>query len=251
MERTAAGQHFVENATQRKNVGARVLRAAHDLFRAPVSGRAEERAAAGVAAGDASHAEVGKLHAAIRRDEDIRGLHVAVDDSLAMRDAERSGDVANPGARAGKRDRAFFQNAGERLTIHKFHDEVRSLRGFVDTHVMQGENAGVRDLSDDARFLEKLLAGFASRDFRGEDFYGDDAPNERVMRADDAAESASADGVENFVTANFHGGLSRKPKESLGIVRIEKGNAGGNEAKVPLQGVQQYQDLVPVSLRKY
>jgi len=116
---------------------------------------------------------------------------------------------------------------------------------------MQGENARVRDLSDDARFLEKLLAGVASRDFRGKDFYGDDAPDERVMRPDDAAESASANGVENFVTANFHGGLSRKPKESLAIVRIEKGNVGGNEAKVPLQGVQQYQDFMSVSIRKY
>ena len=137
MERTGAGQHFIENATQRKNVGASVLRPAHDLFRAPVSGRAEERAAAGVAAGDAGHAEVGKLHAAVRGDEDICGLDVAVDDSLAMRDAQRNGDVANPGARAGKRDRTFFQDAIERLTIHKFHDEVRNLRGFVDTHVMQ------------------------------------------------------------------------------------------------------------------
>src|SRR5882724_2200146 len=209
MERAAAGQHFVENATQRKNVGARVLRPAHDLFRAPVSGRTEQRAAARVAAGDASHAEVGKLHAAVRGDEDICRLHIAVDDALAMRDAERNGDIANPGARAGKWDRAFFQDAIERLTIHKFHDEVRNLRGFVDTHVMQGENARVRDLSDDARFLEKLLAGFAARDFRGKNLDRDDAPDERVMRANDAAESASTDGVEDFVTANVHGGLSR------------------------------------------
>src|SRR5260221_12148974 len=132
-----------------------------------------------------------------------------------MRDAERNGDVANPSARAGKRDRALFQDAIERLTVHKFHDEVRSLRGFVDTHVMQGENAGMRDLSDDARFLEKLLAGFASRDFRGEDFYGDDAPDERVMCANDAAEGASADGVEDFVTANFHAALSRNRQRVL------------------------------------
>jgi len=34
-------------------------------------------------------------------------------------------------------------------------------------------------------------------------------------------------------------------------VRIEKGNVGGNEAKVPLQGVQQYQDFMSVSIRKY
>ena len=116
---------------------------------------------------------------------------------------------------------------------------------------MQGENAAVRDLSDDARFLEKLFAGFASRDFRGKNLDRDDAPDERIMCPNDAAESASADSVEDFVTANFHGGLSRKPKESLAIVRIEKGNVGGNEAKVPLQGVQQYQDFTAVTIRKY
>ena len=109
----------------------------------------------------------------------------------------------------------------------------------------------MRDLSDDARFLEKFLAGFASRDLRGENLNRDDASDERVMCANDAAESASADSVKDFVTANFHGGLSRKPKESLAIVRIEKGNVGGNEAKVPLQGVQRYQDFMLVSIRKY
>ena len=236
MERTGAGKHFIENATQRKNVGASVLRAAHDLFGAPISGRAEERAAAGVAAGDASHAEVRKLNAAVRGDENISGFDVAVNDSLAMCDAERSSNVANPGARAGKRDRTFFQNAIKRLAIHKFHDEIGRLRHFVDTHVMQGENAGMRDLSDDARFLEKLLAGFASGDFRGENLDGDDASDERIMRANDAAEGASADGVEDFVTANFHGGPFQKPRESLAIVRIEKGNVGENEAEVLLKG---------------
>ena len=116
---------------------------------------------------------------------------------------------------------------------------------------MQSENTRVRDLSDDARFLEKFFAGFAFRDFRGEDFKCDDAPDERVMRANDAAEGASADGVEDFVTANFHGGPFQKPTESLAIVRIEKGNVGRNEAEVPVTGVQQYPDFLPVSLRKY
>jgi len=93
---------------------------------------------------------------------------------------------------------------------------------------VQGENARVRDLSDDARFLEKLLAGFASRDFRGKNLeIATMRPMNGSWCANDAAESASADGVEDFVTANFHGGLSRNGQRVCAIVRIEKGNVGG------------------------
>ena len=226
------------------------MRAAHDLFGAPVSGRAEKRAAAGVAAGDARHAEIGKLHAAFGGDENVRGLDVAMNDALAMRDAERDGNIADPGAGARKRDRAFFQNAIERLAFHEFHDEIWGLRSFVDAHVVQGEDARMRDLSDDARFLKKFLARFAARDFRGENFDGDDAADERIVRANDAAEGARANGIENFVTANFHGGPFQCKRDSLAIVRIEKGDGEGNEAEVPLKGVQQYQDFLAVNVRK-
>jgi len=240
MKRTAARQHFVENATQRKNVGARVLRAAHDLFRAPVSGRAEERAAAGCRGW---RREPYRSRKAFTRPVPqvmriFAGLHVAVDDAIAMRDAERT--------RRCRQSRRTRVETGPRLfpgcdssgwTIHKFHDEVRNLRGFVDTHVVQGENARVRDLSDAARFLAKLLAGFASRDFRGNNLgLATMRPMNGSCARTDAAESASADGVEDFVTANFHGGLFQKWTESLAIVRIEKGNVGGNEAEVLLEG---------------
>jgi len=116
---------------------------------------------------------------------------------------------------------------------------------------MQGENAGVRDLSNDARFLKKLLAGFAARDFGGENLNRDDAPDERIVRANNAAKGASADSVENFVTANFHGGPFQNPTESLAMVRIEKGSVKENEAEVLLKGVQSYQDEEAVNIRKH
>src|SRR5882762_1070854 len=153
-----------------------------------------------------------------------------------MRHAKSGGNVADPGASARERHGALFQNAIERLAVHKLHDEIRRLRGFVNAHIVQGENARVRDLTDDACFLEKFLAGFAACDFRGEDFDGDNAADEGIVRADDAAEGASAHGIENFVTANFHGGPFRKTRESPAVVRVEKGSAERNEAEVPIFG---------------
>jgi len=206
------------------------------LFGAPVSGRTEQRATAGIAAGEASHAEVREFYAAFRGDENVGRLDVAVNDALAMRDAESDGNVTDPRASTRKRYGAFFQDSIERLAVYKFHDEIRSLRGFVNAHVVKGENAGMRDLADDARFLEEFFAGFAAGDFRGENLDGDDAADERIVRADDFAEGASADGVENFVTANFHGGPFQRMRESLAGVRIEKGSVRENEAEVLREG---------------
>ncbi len=50
-KRRNAGEHFVEHHTQREQIGTRVLRAADDLFRTPVSGRAEKRSITRVVAG--------------------------------------------------------------------------------------------------------------------------------------------------------------------------------------------------------
>jgi len=76
VEGTLARQHFVEHAAQRKNVGARILRTAHDLFGAPVSRRAEKLTRAGVAMKNTRHAKVGELHATLAGDQNIGRLDV-------------------------------------------------------------------------------------------------------------------------------------------------------------------------------
>lgn len=190
------------------------------MLGAPVSWSAEEGAAGRIAAGEARHAEVGELYLAVRGDENVGGLDVAMNDALAMSDAERGSDVADPGTGAGKRNGALFENAVEWLAVDEFHDEIGSLRGLVDAHVMQHENAGMRDLADDAGFLKEFFAGFAGSDFLGEDFDGDDAADVRVVRTDDAAEGACADCVEDFVTTDFHVSLPEN-RETTARVRIE------------------------------
>ena len=84
----------------------------------------------------------------------------------------------------------------------------------------------MRNLADNTRFLEEFFARFTAGNFLGKNLDSHNAADERIVRADNAAEGASANGVENFVTANFHGGPFQKTEESLAVVRIEKGNGG-------------------------
>ena len=204
MERAFSGEQFIEDATERKEIGAGVLRPAHNLFGAPVSRSAEQGRANAVAMSDACHAKVGEFHAAFGVDENVCGFDVSVNDALAMRDAECNGDVAHPGAGARKRNRTPFEDAIKRLPVHEFHDKVGSLCGFVNAHVMQREDAGMIDLADDASFLKEFFARFAFGDFSRENLNGDDTADVGIVRTDDAAKGASADGVENFVATNFH-----------------------------------------------
>ena len=104
-----AGEHLVEHAAERPDVGALVDRLAARLLRAHVGRRAEhvparvDAAAASsaiathrapVPASALAEAEVEHLHDAVGRDLDVGGLQVAVDDALlvrALRAPRRSG----------------------------------------------------------------------------------------------------------------------------------------------------------------
>src|SRR5258707_15448938 len=92
-----AGGHFVHDHSERKDVGAGVLRFADDLLGAPVGGGAEERGIFGVAAGEAGHAEVSEFDAAVVGGEGVGGVGVAVDYAFAGRGADPGGDVGGPG----------------------------------------------------------------------------------------------------------------------------------------------------------
>ena len=110
----APGQHLVEHAAERPDVGALVDRLATRLLGAHVGGGADDSASAPpsrrtrcVASGRAtSHRRrrpwPGRSpgpYDAVRRDLDVGGLQVAVDDPLFVRDLERLGDLPRDGQR--------------------------------------------------------------------------------------------------------------------------------------------------------
>ena len=74
-------------------------------------------------------AEVGDLHLARRRDEDVAGLHITMNNAIAMREAKRCGNVGGDFGGAVGMQRAFGANDfGKRTAFDIFHnDEIRAV----------------------------------------------------------------------------------------------------------------------------
>jgi len=90
-------QHLVEHHSEAVDVRPLVGRVATGLFGTEVGGGTDDRSHLGEAFGGVAgpgHAEVGHLDAAVRRQEDVPGLDVAVDDTAAVGGVERLGDLS-------------------------------------------------------------------------------------------------------------------------------------------------------------
>ena len=108
----APGQHLVEHAAERPDVGALVDRLPARLLAGSCRPPCRESRPAcvppigsgpdAVGARRLRQPEVEHLHHAVRRDLDVRGLQVAVDDPFLVRGLERVGDLP--------RDRQRFVN---------------------------------------------------------------------------------------------------------------------------------------------
>ena len=68
-------------------------------------------------------AEVQDLHGAVRRDLDIRGLQIAMNDSLFVRGFERFGDLLRDRQRLVDRDRPARNALRHVLALDEFHHE--------------------------------------------------------------------------------------------------------------------------------
>ena len=113
LERRATAKHEVENGAERVHVGSRVGAQSHRHLGRHVRGRSEERSGVGhlaVAALDLGDAEIDHLHevvlAAERREKQVLGLHVAVDDPVLVRLGERAGGLADDVNRSRRSERS-------------------------------------------------------------------------------------------------------------------------------------------------
>ena len=120
LERPRAGEALEEDAAERVDVGAAVDRAALDLLGRDVVDRPDEAAVAGQAAdrrdvpGEAEVADVRVLAVRVRRDEDVAGLHVAVDEPGRVRGVERAGDLRDEVERAPGSSRPSRRSSSRR-----------------------------------------------------------------------------------------------------------------------------------------
>ena len=120
-ERPHARDRFVQDAAERKHVGARIDRTAGDLLRRHVAGRAEdfavlrERAERGRVGADRipsaigvdqfRQSEIDDLRIPLGRDDDVLRLEVAMDDAGGVRLAEAVRDLRQELDRAAERER--------------------------------------------------------------------------------------------------------------------------------------------------
>jgi len=144
-----AGEHLVEHAAERPDIGPPVDHLPARLLGAHVGGRTKNHALrrggqahrgrvehTRFAAGGSEHLgqpEVEHLDAAIRRQLDVRGLQVAMDDVLLVRGFDRVGDLDRQPQRLVQRQRAACDARRDRLAFDEFEHEKRLCIGFFET----------------------------------------------------------------------------------------------------------------------
>ena len=167
-------QHLEQHAAEAVEVGARIeVSEGHCLLRAHVAGRADrlarlgERQAAG-GADRARDAEVGDDRV-LAREEDVLGFDVAVDDSLAMGERERVGDVTRDMECRLEGQLAIPQQPmPQRLAFDVRHDVVEQP---VDlTSRKDRDNVGMAEVRGEVHFANEPLAQQAGGHLRVEHF---------------------------------------------------------------------------------
>ena len=134
-EGRSAGQQFIEDAPERPDVGPGINWQAARLFGAHVSGGAEHRAGArarrrdrdalgsGFVAQGLGEPEVEHLHGAVRRQLDVGGFEIAVDDALFVRGFESAGELERDRHNLRRRERTRAQPVGECRPFNQFEHE--------------------------------------------------------------------------------------------------------------------------------
>ena len=196
LERAAAGQQLegddaerVEIARRRRPLALRLLgreirRGAE--HRARLRERAEPRGA--------RDAEVGDVHLPVAVEQEVRRLHVAVDDALAVSRVESVRRLLEPLERLARRLRAFRADLLlERAAREVLHDDERALAVLADV-VDRDDVRIAREPGHGERLAREALAhrrvlGVALR----ENLHGHGAAERRVRRPEDLAHAAPPD----------------------------------------------------------
>ena len=156
LERSTAGEHLEQDDAERVDVGCAGDLVAARLLRAEVVDGAERRAGDGHRrlGHGARDAEVGDLHVPGVGDHDVAGLHVAVDDPLAVRRLERArGADCDPHRIVDRQRAAVAQDRRQVATVDELHDDVLLAIGPVGAVVVDADDVRVRQAAGRARLL--------------------------------------------------------------------------------------------------
>ena len=136
-------------------------------------------------------AEVEHLDLSARRDEDVAGLEIAVDDALGMRRLERVGHADGQVQHDGHREWPPPNRGPQRLAFDQLHrDEMLAV---VLADVVDGADVGVIQRRGRARFAPQPFRSLRVRDeVWRQELEGDGATESGVSGAIDHAHAAGA-----------------------------------------------------------
>ena len=203
-KRRLSGRKREQHRPKCKQIAAGVERLPEGLLRRHVVGRAGEQAGDGEAGvvGGSRQAEVGDPHAldAIF-EENVRRLHVAVDEPLGMRCSEAPRRLQADAEDLAEVHRARIADALLECRAPAVgHDEVGEAGELVDT--MDGDDVVVDDRRRGLRLAEETLSGGAARGEVGaEELDGYEAVEGPVVPLEDDPHPAGADDPGDLVGA--------------------------------------------------
>ncbi len=161
-----------------------------------------------LARGRLGQTEVENLDPSVVRHEDVVGLQVAVDDSLAVGRGEAGGDLSGPIGRSADRRNSVGKDFSKRLALEELHDGIGRLT--VRSEIEDGEDVRVVQRRNRVRLaLEaRERVGVLRERFR-KHFDRDIAMELRVLRAVNLSHPPGTQGGEDLVGTEFRTGRKR------------------------------------------
>ncbi len=158
VEGVASLHGHVEDEAERPQVGGEARAQPLGALRGQEVRGTDEHAGRGerLRAGLGGDAEVREDDAPALRHQDVRGLHVAVQDAFLLRGDERVEDLeADLGGLDRREGAAVLEDVGERVGVHEFHDDPRDAAVLDD--VVDGDDVLVCDAGRRAGLAEGAL----------------------------------------------------------------------------------------------
>ncbi len=218
LERDGAREHLVEDDADGVEVGPRVDGAAERLLGGEVLHRPDEplglRGARVAPFPVPGEAEVAELHRAVAAEEDVRGLHVAVNDAEAVEVGEGAEDLAGEPDGFLRLERRAGEALPESLPLDELHRQEDGLARLAD--VVDADEARAVGVAGDGDLAAEALQRALRHPVVAEDLQSDEALQVAVPRRVDRGRAAGAeDGADLVAPADLAPGREEADRRGL------------------------------------
>ena len=197
-----SGEHFIHHNAQRIEVRPGIHLGALGLLRRDIVDRAQRLPGQGILGGiQPCNTKIGYLDAAVLENHNVVGLDIPVDNAPAVGVLQRLGDLGCKMQRLppGKRP-TLLHILLQRQSVDELHNDVVNIVGVID--VINRHNIGVREHGNGLGLRIKPSAEvLVPAKLLLEDFHRHIAVEPMASGPVDHGHAASADLLENFITA--------------------------------------------------